>query len=76
MKAFVLVALHNGTEKHFLNELKSYRQVKNAYLLFGEWDVLAEMEMSNTEDIATFVMDKIRARDEVRLTSSLVVAGQ
>lgn len=59
-----------------LKELQSYPQVKNAYLLFGEWDVLVEIEMSSPEQIAAFVIEKIRSRPEVKLTSSLIVAGQ
>jgi DNA-binding Lrp family transcriptional regulator len=75
MKAFVLVSLNNVPVRRFINELKSYNQVQNAHFIFGEWDIIAEMEFPNAEELASFVMEKIRTRDDVKLTSSLIVAG-
>lgn len=76
MKAFVLVSLKECDEKDFLEKLKEHEEVKNAYVLFGEWDILAELEMTNAEEIGTFIMDNIRNKECVKLTSSLVVASR
>ncbi len=76
MKAFVLVSLKECDEKNFLEELKKHNEVKNAFVLFGEWDIIAELEMTNAEDLGTFIMDNIRSKECVKLTSSLVVAAQ
>ncbi len=76
MKAFVLVSLGDGTEQEMLEQLKEYEEVKNVYILFGEWDILVEIELSNAEQLGAFVMEKIRSRDDVKLTSSLIVAGK
>lgn len=76
MKAFVLISLLERTERNVLSELKSYPEVKNAYILFGEWDILAEIDLSNPEELGTFVINNIRSRNDVRLTSSLIVAAK
>ena len=76
MKAFVQISLKEGNERRILRELQSYNQVMNTYLLFGEWDIMAEIELTTAEELATFVLEKIRTRPDVRLTSSLIVAGQ
>ncbi len=76
MKAFVLISLLERTERNVLSELKSYPEVKNAYILFGEWDIVAEIEVSNPEELGTFVINNIRSRNDVRLTSSLIVAAK
>ncbi|MBU0460096.1 MAG: Lrp/AsnC ligand binding domain-containing protein [Nanoarchaeota archaeon] len=76
MKAFVQISLKEGNERRLVRELQSYSQIRNTYLLFGEWDIMAEIEMSSAEELATFVLEKIRSRPDVRLTSSLIVAGQ
>lgn len=76
MKAFVLISLLERTERNVLSELKSYLEVKNAYILFGEWDIIAEIEVSNPEELGTFVINNIRSRNDVRLTSSLIVAAK
>ena len=76
MKAFVLVSLKECDEKGFQEELKKHDEVKNAYVIFGEWDILAELEMENAEDLGTFIMDNIRNKECVKLTSSLIVASK
>ncbi len=76
MKAFVLISLKEGNERELLEDLKELKEVKNAYILFGEWDVIAEVELRSAEELGSFVMEKIRSREDVRLTSSLIVAGK
>ncbi len=76
MKAFVLISLLERTERNVLSELKTYPEVQNAYILFGEWDIIAEIEVLNPEELGTFVINNIRSRNDVRLTSSLIVAGK
>jgi len=76
MKAFVLISLLERTERNVLSELKSYPQVKNACILFGEWDLIVEIDVSNPEELGTFVINNIRSRNDVRLTSSLIVAAK
>ena len=76
MKAFILISLQERTERNVLSELKSYPQVKNAYILFGEWDIIIEVDVSNPEELGTFVLNNIRSRNDVRLTSSLIVAAK
>ena len=76
MKAFVLVSLDGAGVRRFMNELQTLPQVKEAYILFGEWDVIAQVEFPNAEQLAAFVMDKIRTKKDVKLTSSLIVGGE
>lgn len=76
MKAFVLIGLSQCDERQVLDELKELEEVKNAYIIFGEWDILAEIEIMGAEEVGSFVIEKIRSREDVRLTSSLIVAGR
>ncbi|MBT3814637.1 Lrp/AsnC ligand binding domain-containing protein [Candidatus Woesearchaeota archaeon] len=76
MKAFILVSLNEGNEQTVLDELKAMPEIVNAYVLFGEWDILTEVELSGVEELGSFVMEKIRSREDVKLTSTLVVAGK
>ena len=76
MKAFVLISLNEGNERKMLEALKQCPEVRQAYVLFGEWDVLAEVDVMSAEELGTMVMERIRSREGVRLTSSLIVAGK
>ena len=76
MLSFVLVSLNGGSERRALKEIQSYRCVKMAHLIFGEWDLIVEVDVKNSEELVDFVFNKLRSRDDVKLTSSLIVAGQ
>ena len=39
-------------------------------------NIIAEIEVSNPEELGTFVINSIRSRNDVRLTSSLIVAAK
>lgn len=71
MKAFVQVAT-KGNEAKINEHLKSLPEVKEVYMLFGEWDFLALVEIENAEQLAAFVVDKIRSVQGVRLTSTMI----
>ncbi len=75
MLAFVLVGLKHTDEREALEDLKALPEVKEAFVLFGEWDLLLKIETKSPEDLGTFVMDKIRSRSDVKLTSSMIVAA-
>ncbi|MBI4983291.1 Lrp/AsnC ligand binding domain-containing protein [Candidatus Woesearchaeota archaeon] len=76
MKSFVLIAMKEGGERELLQELSGFPEVEDVHILFGEWDILAEVNVSSAEELGTFIMDKVRSRGDVRLTSSLIVAGR
>ena len=73
MKAFVQVAT-TGNEARLYEELKSLPEVKEVHMLFGEWDFLALVEIESAEQLAAFVVNKIRSIPSVRLTSAMICA--
>ena len=75
MKAYILIGLEGKNERNMIDELKSHPEVKHAYILFGEWDLIVEVEVRNPDDLGTFVVDKLRSNPHIKLTSSLIVAG-
>lgn len=74
MYAYVLVSLTEPEEKQILSEFNDMPEVEEAHILFGEWDMLLKVKAASPEDIASFVIDKVRSREEVELTSTLIVA--
>jgi len=74
MHAYILLALKETDEKKVLDELNALEAVKEAHVLFGEWDLIAKVSVENTEALGTFMMDNIRTRPDVKLTSTLIVA--
>ena len=74
MFAYILIALKGCDEQETLNNIKELPEVKDANVLFGEWDIIAKVEISNPDELGTFMMEKIRKMPEVKLSSTLIVA--
>jgi len=49
-------------------------EVKEAHILFGEWDIIALLDMDSPEHLGSFVMEHIRSLPGVKLTSTMIVA--
>ena len=50
-KGFILLNCDLGAEEYIVDELRQMEGVKNAYLTFGAYDVIAEIETENQEGI-------------------------
>ncbi len=49
-KGFILLNCDLGAEEYIVDELKQMQKVSNAYLTFGAYDVIADIETDNQED--------------------------
>lgn len=74
MLAYVLVALIECDEQQVLDELLNHKEVVEAHILFGEWDLIVKLNAKTPEDAGTFVMEKIRSLPDVKISSTLIVA--
>ncbi len=48
-KGFILLNCDLGAEEYIVDELKQMQEVSNAYLTFGAYDVIAEIQTGNPE---------------------------
>lgn len=74
MEAYVLIGLRGESEQAVLEELTSHVEVVEGHVLFGEWDLIIKLDVESAEAAGTFVMEEVRKLDEVKLTSTLIVA--
>ncbi|MBW2979758.1 Lrp/AsnC ligand binding domain-containing protein [Candidatus Woesearchaeota archaeon] len=74
MLAYVLIALKTCDENKVLDSLKQLSEVEEAHVLFGEWDIIAKVNVNGTEDLAAFMIEKVRTLPEVKLSSTMIVA--
>jgi|TARA_B110000263_G_C14830642_1_gene295121 DNA-binding Lrp family transcriptional regulator len=70
---FVLLNCDLGAEEYILDELKQVSQVKNAYVTFGAYDIIAEIHGSDQEDFEKTVSMKIRRLSRIVSTMTLNV---
>jgi len=49
-KGFILLNCDLGSEEYIVDELKQMKKISNAYLTFGAYDVIAEIETDNQDE--------------------------
>ena len=74
MYAYLFIELGSSDEEDVVEKLKEMDEIKEAHILFGEWDIIAKVEVNSPEDLTTFIIDKIRSMKEVKMTSTMIVA--
>ena len=62
-----------GAEEYILDELKQLSQIKNAYVTFGAYDVIAEIHAEDQEEFEKTVAMKIRRLSRIVSTMTLNV---
>ncbi|MCS7232884.1 MAG: Lrp/AsnC ligand binding domain-containing protein [Synergistetes bacterium] len=70
--AFVLVLVTAGKEREILEKLKEMPEVKEAYMVYGEYDLLLKVESETLKGLDNIIMGKIRKMPEIQLTSTLI----
>ena len=74
-KGFVLLNCDLGAEEFIVEELRKISQVSQAYVTFGAYDVIAEINADSQEDFDETVSFKIRQLTRVVSTMTLNVIG-
>ena len=72
-KGFVLLNCDLGAEEFILEELKKIPNISQAYVTFGAYDVIAEINADSREDFDETVSLKIRRLARVVSTMTLNV---
>jgi len=66
--AFVLINVEIGGETEVLDGLRQIEEVKEAYTLFGVYDIIAKVEAEERRRVEEIIVWKIRKFDKVRQT--------
>ncbi|MEM2874059.1 MAG: Lrp/AsnC ligand binding domain-containing protein [Candidatus Nanoarchaeia archaeon] len=74
MLAFVLLGVQPNSEEKIYEKLKKMKEVRQVNLTFGSWDIVAQVEVANTQALNEFMLEKIRKLPEVSLTATMIVA--
>jgi len=72
--AGVLLKIDAARAKEILNEIKDIEEVKNAFLVFGRYDMVVMLEAKSIEDIGRVVIEKIAKIPGIRSTETLIAA--
>jgi len=70
--AYVLINTELGEEGNILKELRSIESVKEAYMTYGVYDMIAIAEAEDREKLKEIVTSKIRRLKDIRSTLTMI----
>lgn len=71
--AFVLINAEIGSEDEVVIELRKIGNVKESYVVYGVYDIVAKVEADSMDKLKEIVTWKIRRLDKVRSTLTMIV---
>ena len=71
--AFVLINTEIGSESAVLGALKKIDAVKESYMVYGVYDVIAKVEADTMNKLKEIVTWKVRSLKEVRSTITMLI---
>ena len=75
-KAFVLVNAEVGSEDEVIGELRKISNVKESYVVYGAYDIVAKVEADSMNKLKDIVNGKIRRLDKVRSTLTMIMVEE
>lgn len=76
-KAFVFATVDAGSEDEVVKHLRTVPEVKEAYSVYGVYDVVAKVETDSMDRMKEVVTLKIRGLDKVKSTlTTMCVEGR
>ena len=70
--AFVLINAEIGSESEVLKGLKEIDEVKEAHMVYGVYDIIAQISTETIPDLKYIISWKIRRLDRVRSTLTMI----
>ncbi len=71
--AFVLINAEIGSEDQVVKELKSVPQVKEAYMVYGVYDIVAKVSADTMDKLKEIITWKVRHLNKVKSTLTMIV---
>ena len=71
--AFVLINTDTGCENEVLDELRKIDAVKESYMIYGVYDIVAKVGADTMERLKEIVTWNVRRLDKVRSTFTMII---
>ncbi|MEM2025238.1 MAG: Lrp/AsnC ligand binding domain-containing protein [Desulfurococcaceae archaeon] len=74
--ALVLIQTEIGAESKVMDELMKIPEIKEAYAVYGTYDIVTKIETDSLEKIREIVTNKIRRLPDIRTTVTMIVVEE
>ncbi|MBI3859679.1 MAG: Lrp/AsnC ligand binding domain-containing protein [Thaumarchaeota archaeon] len=72
-KAFVLINADLGGEEEIVSKLKAIPNVKEVFVVYGVYDIVAQVEADTMEKVKETITWNVRRLEKVRSTLTMIV---
>ena len=76
VKAYILFKVSSGTEREVSKEIANFPEVVAVGVIYGEYDLIAQVSVQDMKSLEEFIAEKIRAVSSVLLTSTMIIARE
>jgi DNA-binding Lrp family transcriptional regulator len=74
--AYVLLTTESGAVENVLNALTKMDNVKETYMVYGVYDIVATVKAETMEKLKEIVTWNLRSLDKVRSTLTMIVVSE
>ena len=74
-KAYVLIGCELGSENDIVSKLSKMDKVKDARIVYGDYDIVVEVETETEAQMDSIITKKIRKLGKVRSTMTLGIVN-
>ena len=71
--AFVMINTEIGSEKEVLDEIRKIDAVKESYITYGVYDIVAKVSADTMDKLKEIVTWNVRRLDKVRATLTMII---
>lgn len=72
--SYTLARVLPSKDREVFKEVKTFKEVKEVILTYGEYDLIISVESNSLEDLDYFIFNKLRTTDGVVATTTLLEA--
>ena len=76
IKAYVMMKVSSGSEREICKKIIEFNEVMDASIVYGEFDVIAKVRVSDLKTLENFLSENIRNIPSIVLTSTMIVARE
>ncbi|WP_456321218.1 Lrp/AsnC ligand binding domain-containing protein [Palaeococcus sp. (in: euryarchaeotes)] len=75
MKAFMLIVARAGDEENVLETIREIPSSIEAYKLYGDYDIIAEIEIKNLKELSNITNELLRKEGILHIETLIVGEG-
>ena len=72
--SYTLIRILPANDKNVYETIKTFKEVKEVILTYGEYDLIIKVESDSLESLDHFTFNKLRTTDGVAATTTLLEA--